>query len=446
MTETFSSRAQPDSPAPSLIPRGWGDVPAFTITSERTTLGSDPANDVCVPNPTVAPRHAVIVRRFGQYLVSDLGSRTGTFLNGNAIRPRTRILDRDELRIGSARFFCTGFPKTERESFLRMDSNSILTVLAAMVLMMLIYFQAPRAIKYLLNEQSMPSYTGVAAWLPFLNRYRGRAGLPPVVEVPVLSQADRAHAGYLVTAYGDQILRGANLGVELHTEDAAKIGYSKDGLEAARRSLVAVYPGSSNSDSLSSTWPIENWMATPLGRLAILNLRLRGVGWGNACAHSACAAALDVTSDVLALPPEGETFARPIVYPPRNGQITGLRMGFGGLGVLRSCPDGTAPRGYPITLQTGQWQTPRLQSYQLKREDAAGNVTRVAVCGFDAGSYTSRDAAVQLLGRLLLKVFGAVVIIPRRPLAVPARYDVVLVVDGRTHRWSFTTSFADSGN
>lgn len=46
------------------------------------TLGRDPGADVCLPDPTVSPRHATLKRRGNRYLLTDEGSTSGTALTG----------------------------------------------------------------------------------------------------------------------------------------------------------------------------------------------------------------------------------------------------------------------------------------------------------------------------------------------------------------------------
>lgn len=55
---------------------------------------------------TVSRRHARLVRGEGGFLVEDLGSRNGTYLNGEALLPGVLrpIFENDELRLGAARF------------------------------------------------------------------------------------------------------------------------------------------------------------------------------------------------------------------------------------------------------------------------------------------------------------------------------------------------------
>ncbi len=69
-----------------------------------TTLGRTEANDVALPDAKVSRRHAVIHRQGPSELwLADLGSRNGTFLNGNKIQVPTPLSDQDRVEIGPFR-------------------------------------------------------------------------------------------------------------------------------------------------------------------------------------------------------------------------------------------------------------------------------------------------------------------------------------------------------
>jgi len=64
------------------------------------TLGRDASNDVVLVDPAVSRLHAVLERSDDRWVVRDLGSRNGTYVNGVRI-PAERVLFRDDqLRLG----------------------------------------------------------------------------------------------------------------------------------------------------------------------------------------------------------------------------------------------------------------------------------------------------------------------------------------------------------
>src|SRR5438270_5404061 len=56
------------------------------LTKERTTIGRKPHNDIQIDNLAVSGEHAVIVTILNDSFLEDLGSTTGTIVNGNAIK------------------------------------------------------------------------------------------------------------------------------------------------------------------------------------------------------------------------------------------------------------------------------------------------------------------------------------------------------------------------
>lgn len=72
----------------------------------RLTIGRQSTNDIALPDRTVSKRHAVVGRVKGQTVVKDLGSRNGTFVNGETVE-KSILLSGDRLKVGSVslRFF-----------------------------------------------------------------------------------------------------------------------------------------------------------------------------------------------------------------------------------------------------------------------------------------------------------------------------------------------------
>jgi hypothetical protein len=72
----------------------------------RMILGRHSTNDIPLPDRTVSKRHAAIGRVRGQAVVKDLGSRNGTFVNGQKVE-KAILSCGDRLKVGSVmlRFF-----------------------------------------------------------------------------------------------------------------------------------------------------------------------------------------------------------------------------------------------------------------------------------------------------------------------------------------------------
>ena len=84
-----------------LSPTGPQLVP---LESDRVAVGNDEANDVAMPwDATVSQLHAVVERYPSGWCVRDVGSRNGTYLNGDRIVGDHVLRPGDEVRIGETR-------------------------------------------------------------------------------------------------------------------------------------------------------------------------------------------------------------------------------------------------------------------------------------------------------------------------------------------------------
>jgi hypothetical protein len=89
---------------PALIVRSGGGRSGETFhpQGERTTIGRSPDCEIFLDDVTVSRKHAVVLQRDGTFLVEDLGSLNGTFLNRRRIESG-ELADGDELQIGKYR-------------------------------------------------------------------------------------------------------------------------------------------------------------------------------------------------------------------------------------------------------------------------------------------------------------------------------------------------------
>ena len=72
----------------------------------KMIIGRHSTNDIPLPDRTVSKRHAVVGRVRGRVVVKDLGSRNGTFVNGQKLE-KAILASGDRLKVGSVtlRFF-----------------------------------------------------------------------------------------------------------------------------------------------------------------------------------------------------------------------------------------------------------------------------------------------------------------------------------------------------
>ena len=72
----------------------------WVLDQDRVTIGRAPDCEVRLPKRQVSRYHARIERDDGGYLLRDLGSKNGTFVNGKEVRGEPyRLKDGDELQI-----------------------------------------------------------------------------------------------------------------------------------------------------------------------------------------------------------------------------------------------------------------------------------------------------------------------------------------------------------
>lgn len=78
-----------------------GDSPGRWELGARTAVGRTASGDVTVPLAEVSRHHATIERRTHGFVITDEGSRNGTFINGERLGDDARRLnDADEIVLG----------------------------------------------------------------------------------------------------------------------------------------------------------------------------------------------------------------------------------------------------------------------------------------------------------------------------------------------------------
>jgi len=108
----FSRGAPSAPPAPSIAPCPSAAGPAspprpptreIALPSDvPLVLGRGEQADLVLAHPQVSKNHARITRRGGRYVVEDLRSTSGTYVNGQPVRAHP-LREGDELRVGSSR-------------------------------------------------------------------------------------------------------------------------------------------------------------------------------------------------------------------------------------------------------------------------------------------------------------------------------------------------------
>jgi pSer/pThr/pTyr-binding forkhead associated (FHA) protein len=83
-------------------------VEVVPLEGERVALGQDPANDIVVADRRVSRIHAVFERLAAGWSLRDLGSRNGTYLNGERLTSERVLRPGDEILVGRTRLAFRG--------------------------------------------------------------------------------------------------------------------------------------------------------------------------------------------------------------------------------------------------------------------------------------------------------------------------------------------------
>ena len=86
-----------------IIEDSAGDVISVPLHHAQISLGRQHGNVVRLTDQNVSRRHARLLREAGRYLVEDLGSHTGTLVNGVRIAAPTLLAEGDVVAIGDYR-------------------------------------------------------------------------------------------------------------------------------------------------------------------------------------------------------------------------------------------------------------------------------------------------------------------------------------------------------
>jgi pSer/pThr/pTyr-binding forkhead associated (FHA) protein len=94
--------ALPAQSALLVVQRGPNAGARFLLDSDRTTAGRRPDSDIFLDDVTVSRKHAEFVRRGGDFVVRDVGSLNGTYVQRDRIDEAV-LRDGDEVQIGKFR-------------------------------------------------------------------------------------------------------------------------------------------------------------------------------------------------------------------------------------------------------------------------------------------------------------------------------------------------------
>ena len=82
----------------------------FALEEGENILGRDPRVTIFLDDSSVSRRHARIVTSGGGALIEDLHSKNGTLVRGAAIKTPCRLIDGDEIQLGSVSLTFRAYP------------------------------------------------------------------------------------------------------------------------------------------------------------------------------------------------------------------------------------------------------------------------------------------------------------------------------------------------
>jgi hypothetical protein len=172
-----------------------------------------------------------------------------------------------------------------------------------------------------------------------LNTYRQAAGLKPVVVDAELSRGCLAHARYLARTIDPLATRKYNP----HEEDPKKPGYTREGLTAARMSVILFFAGSFQPPAT-----IDEHMASFFHRISLIRPDLKRIGFGmKYFKGNRCWVVINAKSGREAMAEKVDK--NPLLYPAKDQKDIPL------LFTLNEFPNPIPPEGrknrcgYPIT-------------------------------------------------------------------------------------------------
>lgn len=71
----------------------------WILDQEEMILGRDDSADIVVPDRKISRQHAAFKRKGEKYIIEDMNSRNGTWVNGNRLEGTMQLSDGDEIHI-----------------------------------------------------------------------------------------------------------------------------------------------------------------------------------------------------------------------------------------------------------------------------------------------------------------------------------------------------------
>jgi len=93
-----------------LVIKGPHVSERFYLDSDRMSIGRDPRAELFLNDRTVSREHAVITRLDGSFLLRDVDSLNGTYVNGTVV-DKAELKEGDVIQIGTFQMLFTSRPE-----------------------------------------------------------------------------------------------------------------------------------------------------------------------------------------------------------------------------------------------------------------------------------------------------------------------------------------------
>ncbi len=107
--------ALPPESALLIVQRGPNMGARFLLDAPRTTAGRHPSSDIFLDDVTVSRKHAEFLAQDGGFVVRDVGSLNGTYVNRQRIES-VALKAGDEVQVGKYRLTYHPSPSRSREA------------------------------------------------------------------------------------------------------------------------------------------------------------------------------------------------------------------------------------------------------------------------------------------------------------------------------------------
>jgi len=95
--------ALPVGSALLVVLKGPGAGARFLLNQDRTVAGRGPNSDIFLDDITVSRSHASFTKDQGSFVIEDMGSLNGTYVNRKLLREPVVLRNGDEVQVGKYR-------------------------------------------------------------------------------------------------------------------------------------------------------------------------------------------------------------------------------------------------------------------------------------------------------------------------------------------------------